>query len=215
MLRAAGVFAMNRPDPVLQVLQRKAYRVRCAHPDDRHAAGAALLKTLIRLLDSKVGGGVQRPVSNGGKASAGKVLTNAANVAVEGGAGVMVDGGGADEGHTSASPVIRKKRECVGGKAGAVSRPAARGSRVPVDFVADEQAVALAKGYGLDVVFPLAFPTECLSIAGGLHYAVARTNNGAVAQFRNLSNTSVVLDHQAIYTATGFNVDIYFIALGH
>lgn len=97
------------------------------------------------------GGGVQRPVSNGWKASAGKVLEVAANVAVEGGAGVMVVGGGADEGHTSASPVIRKKRECVGGKAGAVSRPAARGSRVPVDFVADEQAVALAKGYGLDV----------------------------------------------------------------
>lgn len=55
MRRVAGVFAMSRPDPVLQVLQRKAYRVRCAHPDDRHAAGAALLKTLIRLLDSKVG----------------------------------------------------------------------------------------------------------------------------------------------------------------
>lgn len=55
MLRVAGVCAMSRPDPVLQVLQRRAYRVRCAHPDDRHAAGAALLKTLIRLLDSKVG----------------------------------------------------------------------------------------------------------------------------------------------------------------
>lgn len=55
VLRVAGVCAMSRPDPVLQVLQRKAYRVRCAHPDDRHAAGAALLKTLIRLLDSKVG----------------------------------------------------------------------------------------------------------------------------------------------------------------
>lgn len=53
--RVAGVCVMRRPDPVLQVLQRKAYRVRCAHPDDRHAAGAALLKTLIRLLDSKVG----------------------------------------------------------------------------------------------------------------------------------------------------------------
>lgn len=43
------------PDPVLQVLQRKAFRVRRAHPDDKRQQGSALLKVMIRLLDSKVG----------------------------------------------------------------------------------------------------------------------------------------------------------------
>ncbi len=45
---------MSRPDPVLQVLQRKAFRVRKAHPDDKRRQGSALLKTMIRLLDSRV-----------------------------------------------------------------------------------------------------------------------------------------------------------------
>lgn len=65
------------------------------------------------------------------------------------------------------------------------------------------------------LTFPIAFPTACLSITGGIHYATARTDNGAAAQFRSLSLTSVILDHQAIATSTGFNVDVYFIALGY
>ncbi|MBN3004498.1 hypothetical protein JW897_12205 [Chromobacterium alkanivorans] len=40
-------------DPVQQVLQRKAYRVRKAHPSDRPAEGRALLKLLLRHLESK------------------------------------------------------------------------------------------------------------------------------------------------------------------
>lgn len=46
---------VSRPDPVLQVLQRKAFRVRRAHQDDKRQQGSALLKMMIRLLDSKVG----------------------------------------------------------------------------------------------------------------------------------------------------------------
>lgn len=46
---------MSRPDPVQQALQRKAFRVRKAHPDDRRRAGADLLRLLIKQLDSKVG----------------------------------------------------------------------------------------------------------------------------------------------------------------
>lgn len=41
-------------DPVQQVLQRKAFRVRKAHPADKRALGGQLLKLLIRQLDSKV-----------------------------------------------------------------------------------------------------------------------------------------------------------------
>lgn len=46
---------MATPDPVWQMLQRKAYRVRRAHPNDKREQGSALLKTFVRLLDSKVG----------------------------------------------------------------------------------------------------------------------------------------------------------------
>lgn len=41
------------PDLVQQVLQRKAYRVRKAHPSDKRVEGQALLKLLLRHLESK------------------------------------------------------------------------------------------------------------------------------------------------------------------
>ncbi|WP_174874188.1 hypothetical protein [Vogesella oryzae] len=44
---------MPAPDPVQQVLQRKAFRVRKAHPDDKRREGSQLLRLLIRQLESK------------------------------------------------------------------------------------------------------------------------------------------------------------------
>lgn len=45
---------MRPVDPVQQVLQRWAFRVRKAHPRDKRAMGSKLLKQLIRQLDSQV-----------------------------------------------------------------------------------------------------------------------------------------------------------------
>jgi len=65
------------------------------------------------------------------------------------------------------------------------------------------------------VVFPVAFPNAVLSITTGINYSVSRTDNGAVAQVRDVTLSSAILDHQAIGTPTGFSVNIYYTAIGY
>ncbi|HFH4653091.1 phage tail protein [Pseudomonas aeruginosa] len=62
--------------------------------------------------------------------------------------------------------------------------------------------------------WPLAWPDSCYALAGGVLSGATRIDDGVAAQFRLLTNTTVVIQRQDIGTVYGVNRDIFVLALG-
>lgn len=62
--------------------------------------------------------------------------------------------------------------------------------------------------------WPLAWPEACYALGGGVLTAGNRDQDGVVAQFRALTQTSLVINRQDIYTAATGTRDIFVLAVG-
>ncbi len=62
--------------------------------------------------------------------------------------------------------------------------------------------------------WPLAWPEACYALAGGVLSSAARVDDGVTSQFRLLTQTSIVINRQDIYTGAAGTRDIFVLGLG-
>ncbi|MBX8542123.1 phage tail protein [Pseudomonas cichorii] len=64
------------------------------------------------------------------------------------------------------------------------------------------------------LTWPLAWPDACYAISGAIHSSAARIDDAVIAQYRNLTKTSVILDRQDAISVFEGNRDVFVIGIG-